>query len=155
MPAHHGPGKQMFAIMYPHKEKGLLTTWTPWASPTRFASFSATDLQLYHTTKAHTYYPHRRIGCFMIFLIWQQPDSPYGSSTRLHREDSTTAKLVPLLHPLLSEKMKVFINDKERLVQAICTRASFTRYLAAAYPCTIQPAKCSLFYIYIHTSLIT
>lgn len=69
-------------------------------------------------------------------LLWKQ--------TRLHRRDSATAELAPLLHPLVSEKTEVFINETERLVQAICTRASFTHDLAAARPCAVQPAKCYL-----------
>lgn len=43
----------------------------------------------------------------------------------LHRRDSATAELAPLFHPLVSEKMEVFINDKEGLVQAIWHKSKF------------------------------
>lgn len=139
MLACHGPGRQTFAIMYPHKENVLFTTPTPWALLTTFAAFSATHLQLYHTFEAPIYYPCRRTGHLMIFFNLQQPNSPYGNSTCLHRRDSATTDQAPLLHLLVSKRMDVFINDKEALVQAICTRASFTH---AACTCAIQPPKC-------------
>lgn len=72
------------------------------------------------------------------------------------QKDSVTAKLTQVLHPLISRKMEVFIND-EGLMQAICMRPSFTHHLAAERPCTTQPEEFCLlvFYMYIYTHTYT
>lgn len=88
--------------------------------------------------------------CFMIFLICLCNPTTLMEAAGLVKKNFSCSWSGTTTPSTCFWEDEVSINDKEWLVHSICRKASFTLYLTAAHPCTVQQGKCCvLLYFYI------